>query len=282
MTTNAHLANFEKDTDEIAEKIVRGEYGQLYAQYGDYELHGAFHPIFENTNDGFVSQGHEGLIRPILNGESVNPVDFFQNIELEDCFYVDRLCRALHIHNFSNFGNQDEQLYLNLDPSIYDSPKAALTTFDVLIDRSTKLGVSPDQLVFELVETPDLDPEVIQAIVTHLKSIGVSIAIDNFGVQSSNYHTIFEIQPDVIKFHRSWLQRGQAHKQFKRLTTGVIRLFQELGSVVVIQGIESDDDVEFAVDCGADRFQGYFFGTPSLEFGAAKVKWQRPRDILSF
>jgi EAL domain-containing protein (putative c-di-GMP-specific phosphodiesterase class I) len=101
-------------------------------------------------------------------------------------------------------------------------------------------------------------PTIIAA--ESMRRIGARLAIDNVGVAPQALPLIMFMRPDVVKLAPSVLA-SPPHARAPVLDA-VATYTEQSGSVVVAQGIETDDHLQAAIGMGAVLGQGYHFGHP--------------------
>ena len=86
------------------------------------------------------------------------------------------------------------------------------------------------------------------------------IVIDDFGAGHSNFDRVFRLEPNIIKLDRSLVVESLHNPTNRRMVKAVSTLIQEAGSLVLMEGIETEDEAILAIDSGVDLAQGYYFG----------------------
>ena len=90
-----------------------------------------------------------------------------------------------------------------------------------------------------------------------------------------------------MKIDRSYTERAVSGDRCRRLITGFVRVFDDLGLTVVAEGIETDLQRRLMQDLGCRVGQGYLFGRPtSLEaleelLQSASARAERCSGLLS-
>ena len=86
-----------KRPEKVDDAISKGSAGIYTGHYGPYVLRSAYQPIFSIEHECVNLLGVEALIRPELNSNSISPADFFPCVDEEDKFFIEWMCRALHM-----------------------------------------------------------------------------------------------------------------------------------------------------------------------------------------
>ncbi|GAA0561145.1 EAL domain-containing protein [Paractinoplanes ferrugineus] len=124
-------------------------------------------------------------------------------------------------------------------------------------------GLSPQCLVLELTETVLMrDVAVTSARLEELRELGVKIAIDDFGTGYSSLGYLRDIPVDVLKVDRSFITDIVGNPRQQELVSAVIQLGHTLGLKVVVEGIETEDQLTLLTAIGCRYAQGYYLGRP--------------------
>ena len=127
-------------------------------------------------------------------------------------------------------------------------------------------GVDPSMLELELTESwmmQDLaqSAQALQA----LKSLGVRIAIDDFGTGYSSLAYLSRLPVDVLKIDRSLIQDLEANINTQSLVSNICRMAHALQVEVVVEGVETAEQLQLLRDMGCDLAQGYLVARPVAE-----------------
>jgi diguanylate cyclase len=134
-------------------------------------------------------------------------------------------------------------------------------------------GLPPDRLELEITETAlILDPERTTHILRQLKALGVSVAMDDFGVGYSSLSTLRAFPFDKIKLDRSFMSELERSPQARAIIKAVLTLGESLGIPVLAEGVETAQQLSFLREQGCDEVQGYYLGRPSEDI--APPSWQ--------
>lgn len=106
------------------------------------------------------------------------------------------------------------------------------------------------------------DFEKTLRILTGLKSIGVRIAIDDFGIGYSSLATLKRFPLDTIKIDRSFIRDVASVAEDKDLTEAIIAMGRALSLTVVAQGVETKEQADFLRRNDCDEFQGFYLNKP--------------------
>lgn len=233
--------------------------------YADLTLSSAFQPIFSVPHRRAV--GFEGLIRARDEfGQVVSPQ---QVLRIPTCvkehLELDRTCRWLHAHNFSRQAPDNTWLFLNLDTQSLVAERPDAGFMRELFQES---GLISRQIVIEILENQIEGLRYLKELIHHFRNLGCLIAIDDFGAGHSNFDRIWELHPDIVKIDRNLVRQAAISPKVERILTGIVSLIHETGSLVVVEGVETEQEALVAISSNADMIQGFYFAQPHFAISA--------------
>ncbi|WP_070156872.1 putative bifunctional diguanylate cyclase/phosphodiesterase [Sphingobium phenoxybenzoativorans] len=127
-------------------------------------------------------------------------------------------------------------------------------------------GTPAEALELEITETLAMEMEARLLDQLHaLRKDGVRIAIDDFGTGYSNLSRLKDLPVDRVKIDRSLVEDITLSAEARTICSAVIGLIQGLGLETVVEGVESQDQVDMLRIMGCTVFQGYHLSTPLNE-----------------
>lgn len=261
-----------KPIDKFTASIIRD--GELYTtSFKKWGIQSYFQPIYSLMHQRMV--GYEGLMRASKNGLFCSPLDLFKSCNNdEEVMHLDRLTRTLHLLNFNGAGEltRDKWIFLNVRAEVITSQKISAESF---VQNLAHLGFSPHQIVIEILEDEITDVNVLAEFVESFKQAGFLVAIDDFGAGHSNFDRIWKISPNIVKLDRGMIQSAVKEKRARRIFSRLVNLIRETESLVLIEGVESEDEALLAMDTEADMVQGYYFAKPNVLSEACEKSQQQ-------
>jgi EAL domain-containing protein (putative c-di-GMP-specific phosphodiesterase class I) len=119
---------------------------------------------------------------------------------------------------------------------------------------------------FEILEAGCADEARLREAVSAYRALGVSVAMDDFGIAHSNFDRIVRLRPDIVKIDRSLLSDAMiGETRSRRVLAALVELVHEANARVAIEGIENAAEALVALEAKADFVQGYHFGLPGAE-----------------
>ena len=239
-------------------ELVRYENGQYVANYKGMQLVTAIQPIYSIDHQRTI--GYEALIRAQdTNGESVSPLDLFNSpISAKESVYLDRLCRYIHTANFQHVSNDETWFFINVSALASERGREYGLFFSELLKF---FHIKPSNVVVEIIEDPSNDNEKLLDAIRYYKNMGCMLAIDDFGAGHSNFERVWSIKPDIVKLDRSMIVRGATNLE-STILPSIVELLHQAGCLVVIEGVEDEDQALVAMNSGADFVQGFYFAKP--------------------
>ncbi|MEJ2480443.1 MAG: EAL and GGDEF domain-containing protein [Acidihalobacter sp.] len=205
--------------------------------------------------------GYEALIRGPSDSPLHSPLSLFDSAtECGMLCDLDHLCRRLAIERFVAL-DLPGLLFINVTPeTIVQADRPRGETLRVL----QELGLSPERVVIELTEhTPIHDYGVMYEAVEHYRAMGFAIALDDLGSGYGGLRHWTELRPEYVKIDGHFAQ-GIHEDAVKRSFISSMRdISRDLGSRLVVEGIESREEFEVISSLGMDLGQGYFLQRPS-------------------
>jgi diguanylate cyclase (GGDEF)-like protein len=128
-----------------------------------------------------------------------------------------------------------------------------------------------EYLHLELTESSIMeDPESAIRVLHELKALGLKLSIDDFGMGYSSMSYLNTLPMDQLKIDRSFLEAIKRSGDRVPLVDAIIGLGHSLGLVVVAEGVETDEQLEYLAWRKCDQAQGFLLGkpVPAEEFAA--------------
>lgn len=247
-------------TLEHIEPFTRQEKGRIFGRFGNIRLNSGFQPIFSLAHRRAV--GFEALLRPQAeDGSPLSPLVVFDMAQSEeDGIFLDRLCRVIHTRNFMAQADDVSWLFLNINPAVTVHGKNHGAFFTQLLEH---YQIPPHRIVVEILEGVIQDESLLVDAAKYYKDLGCLVAIDDFGAGHSNFERIWRIQPHIVKLDRSIITQAAANRTVRRIVPNLVSLIHEVGSLALMEGIETEQEAMIALNSDIDFVQGYYFAKAS-------------------
>lgn len=123
-----------------------------------------------------------------------------------------------------------------------------------------------DRLIIEITENESIkDYDLLQITLEKFRSLGVRIAIDDFGSGYSNFNQILKIHPEYIKIDGTIIENIDIDSRSFILTKAITSFFHQLGIKVIAEYVHSEDIYDILTNFNVDEYQGYYFFKPQKD-----------------
>lgn len=241
------------------EKVMVGEFDRAIAA-GEFQMY--LQPQISVKDYDVL--GAEALVRwdhPVRG--MVSPAEFIPvfeksgNIARLDCYMWELACRQLR--EWKDKGREGLHISVNISPKDF----YFLDVYDTLTALVKRYEIQPRYLKLEITETALMEDISKQAdLLERLRDFGFQVEIDDFGSGYSSLNTLQDIEVDVLKLDRGFLQKTDHEERSRTIMNSVIDMSKCLGLTVVTEGVETIEQVEYLTKAGCDIFQGYYFAKP--------------------
>ncbi len=247
---------------------VNGE--DVRANFIGMHLSSVFQPIVDLRRKEPL--GYEALLRASDNkGNSIEPPAAFRRAEVaERLVKFDRLCRTLHTLNFLNMGNNRGLLFLNVHPELLVAVNSHGKVFEQVLHQH---DVSTHEVVIEIHEGAVSQEKLLAAAIANYRERGYKIAIDDFGKEHSNLERLWTLSPEYVKLDGAIIQQAAFNPKLQRILPKLVEIIRELDAEVIVEGVETEYQLELARHAGIYFVQGYLPGRPahSLSWGTQLI-----------
>lgn len=208
--------------------------------------------------------GAEALLRwRRSDGEIVEP-DRFIPLACESdlivkigSWVIEQSCNQLR--NWRGIFGDKFRMNINLSVRELESKKCK----DKLKNYMSALNLPPGSLEVEITDTmPIENSNIIQSNVEYLKSLHISTAIDRFGDRQTSLKSIKTLGLDSIKIDRFFVNGIESDQDGYDVFNGIVKLSLCLSKNVLVEGIETKEQLEIIQTMDVNEAQGFFFTQP--------------------
>ncbi|MFN3580195.1 MAG: EAL domain-containing protein, partial [Pseudomonas sp.] len=144
-----------------------------------------------------------------------------------------------------------------------------------------EIGLPPEQVVFEITELQGSIHELKDAV-RRYREAGIRIAIDDFGAGYSMLDRVLALEPDILKLDiQLFRQAANGSASSGDFIKALALMAEKSGCWIIAEGVETEQELHFALECGARYVQGYLFARPAESFlpaNAVQASFARMRD----
>lgn len=207
--------------------------------------------------------GAESLVRwRRANGEMVSPAIFVPVLEKYgfitdlDKFVWEEVC--LWQSKWIKSGHVPLPISVNvsqIDIYTIDVPEF----FASLLER---YQLPVDVIKVEITESAYVDDRKVVDTVQRLREKGFLVLMDDFGSGYSSLNMLRSLNVDIIKLDAQFLRMNDADRKGIHILESIVNMVKTMGLPIIVEGVETQEQVEFLTGLGCRYVQGYFFYRP--------------------
>ena len=239
------------DATSEQEALVRQRARKLRAIVTDRRIRTLYQPIVDLRTNRPI--GFEALSRGPAGEFETPDVLFRIAYESDLVLKLDAVCREQAVRGMRKL-HDHELLFINMEPGSIFDPK--------LMD-----AIPPDrvgQVVFEITEHAAVsDFQTFRQAAQLVKARGFKLAMDDVGSAYSGLRIISMIEPDFIKLDMDLTREAHRNRVKMELLRAITGFSTDAGIPMIVEGIETDDELGTVTQLGVNLVQGYLMGRPS-------------------
>lgn len=207
-------------------------------------------PVFRHDRGKFHVVFFEFLLRvffndigPSVHADIITVAEQLRIVHIIDGYVLERLICVLGEHP-------------NMRASINISQRSVVNHGEIIIERLRASGLS-SRIIVEITETSSAPLEALQRFAEELHKIGSHVAVDDFEMGSIDATVARAVRPNFVK-----VVLEDISTFLKMRLDRATELASELGAIVVVEGIDSNEKLQI-VSAGAEHYiQGHLLGEP--------------------
>jgi EAL domain-containing protein (putative c-di-GMP-specific phosphodiesterase class I)/ActR/RegA family two-component response regulator len=213
-------------------------------------------------NGPFVAHAWESLARAPATTPLRNPEILFAYASRKERLWeTDLLCIKAALREATKLQLQGRsRLFINTQPRSMTNPAFA----PVITDLVAEAGFKNHEIVFELTEQQTIvNPQAFAKTLGRLREQGFQIALDDYGVGFANLRLVQDLRPEYLKLSGYFCR--DVHKDpFKQMIVKATGdMCRTLGIPVILESVETADELEVVRSLQIDYGQGYYFARPA-------------------
>lgn len=237
-----------------------------------------FQPII--SLDHGETLGYEVLNRPVSSPNFPTTENFYDFLgSSREVFQSEQILRELSLERYSQQVRPLPQfhrrlVFINIQPQVLADPayKSGKT-----LELLYKYNLSPDQIVLELTEKEAVyDYGQFEKIVSHYRSQGFRIAVDDAGTGYNSLKTLVYLKPEFIKIDKSLVRNIEENPTQQQLVGLLLDFASQSETAVIAEGIETLSELRFLQKLGVQFGQGYALGRPEQELADGTLPLSNP------
>lgn len=207
--------------------------------------------------------GAEALVRWKRDGKILAPYKFVPILEKDESickldFYMFR-CVCRDLREWLDAGITPVRISVNFSRKHLTNPRLAEDIFDIIREYQ----IDTKYLEIELTETTDTkEYDALIDFVKKIREKNIAVSIDDFGTGFSSVNLLMDLQVDVLKMDKSFLNSENLTKRNRSVIEHIVQMANDLDIEVVSEGVETRGQAEFLKDINCQVAQGYHFDRP--------------------
>ena len=215
----------------------------------------------------------------------VTPAEFIPIAERSDLihriFNLALRTALEQMQTWHNMGLHLPQIAVNASAANVRSDEFVRSVSSIL----SELPVVETEIELEMTESLAFeDEELFTARMQQLKSIGVRVAIDDFGTRYTGFNVLKHLPLDTMKIDQCFIHGIDHSPGMRSLCQTIVAMARQLNLRTVAEGIEEQGELEAMREIGCDAGQGYLFQrpAPAEEFVEFLREWHYRRHGFGF
>lgn len=237
----------------------------IYKALDRKEFYLVYQPIW--SIDGLHVESIEALVRWLHPERGIiSPVEFIPLAEESALIHslgewiIQEGCRfAKQLHLAFNDSIALPKVSVNISSAQFLRGNVA----DILRRELTTLEIEGHEIVVEITESAlMMDQKRIYDQLDSIVAQGIDIAVDDFGTGYSSLSYLKKYPVKRLKIDKSFIDDLETDKDDQALVSGIISLASSLGLKTIVEGVETQTQLNLLRQYGSPMIQGYLFAKP--------------------
>jgi len=201
------------------------------------------------------SHPKRGVVSPVIFIPVLEEMGLIDKVGL----WVLKEALAQYKQCLQDFDIEGASLSVNLSAIQLRNPNIA----EILLNAVSQSGVPWKNMVFEVTESVMLDDDLrIQQDMEKLRNAGCQFALDDYGTGYSNLSYIAHFQLSELKIDQGFVRQMMERESDQLIVHHTIEMAKALGMKVVVEGVETPQQIDFLSQYQDLVIQGYYFSKP--------------------
>ena len=215
-----------------------------------------YQPI-KNILTGEITR-YEVLARGVVNGNVINPEKFVK--AAKKLGLLSSITKTIINKSFEYLKDSNCKFSINLTER--DLHEKYLCDF--LKDKLLLFDIDPSRIAFEILEDVVVKEHsnIVETQISKLKEMGFAIAVDDFGIEYSNFSRLLDMNVDIIKIDGTFIKDLKDNEKTRLIVQTIVNLAKSLGVQTIAEYVKDRYTYDTLEMFGIDYAQGYFIGKP--------------------
>jgi EAL domain-containing protein (putative c-di-GMP-specific phosphodiesterase class I) len=131
-----------------------------------------------------------------------------------------------------------------------------------VVERRDALGLPPGCIEVEITESESLDYEQVAEVIAHCHANRIGVSLDDFGTGYSHLTHLHQLDFDVIKIDQAFVREMFVSERSMSIVRAIVALGQAIHADLMVEGVETREQLELLRSIGCRYAQGYLIGKP--------------------
>ncbi|MCR5122529.1 MAG: EAL domain-containing protein, partial [Ruminococcus sp.] len=200
---------------------------------------------------------HDSIIGHVYPSEFIPVAEHIGMIDELDDFVLKEVCKFLKTGRPTSCGVEN----INVNLSVLQCMRPGFV--ERIIDIANDIGVDKRLINFEITESVAAgDYRLLSKTVNALKREGFLFSMDDYGTGYSNIQSVFSLNFDIVKIDKSILWSAEKSELGRIILENTVRMIKQMGLKILVEGVETQAQLDLLKSIGVDYLQGYFFSRP--------------------
>jgi len=253
----SRIAFYEEDSSFIKEQHEHIKWVRVIQEaLSEDRIKVHFQPIMNNV-DNKINK-YEVLCRIDDGGETLfQPHEF-----IPAAVIAGRMCditRVVIDKSFKYFKDNDHSFSINITREDF----LADYLVEYISYKCDYYGIDSNRIYIEILENISTDSaKGCLSQIRALQELGCNISIDDFGIDSSNFSRMMQIQAEVLKIDGHFIQHLLDDNNAKIIVENIVDFSKKIGAHTVAEYVDSKELHEVVKKMGINYSQGFYIGAP--------------------
>ena len=208
--------------------------------------------------------GFESLIRLKVDGEYISTQYFIDVAEKNNLIFdIDKFVLDKVTKDWSSVVRKDGGKNLMMSVNISGKHLIAPGFVEEVISILTRNAFPPQNLCIEITEGAFVKSIMLaKEVVDKLKTIGIKIALDDFGTKYSSLRYLQGFTTSHLKIEKSFTDTIKIDSSESNIVNIIINIAHLLSCEVIAEGVETEEQLRYLREHGCDIIQGYYYSKP--------------------
>ena len=143
---------------------------------------------------------------------------------------------------------------------------------DEFMNIMKQYEIHPNQINFEITETSAMTTNAAVSLnINSFVDNGIDLSLDDYGTGYSNISYLYHLPFSIIKIDKSILWSADKNAKANITLANIFNMAKKLDMHIVVEGVETEEQIKKLISLKCDYFQGYYFSKPIP--GEAFVKY---------